>query len=1384
MLEWTVLLVGVFLFCQRILDFGVPSLLVGNDTESLQQLDWVLYNAIRYTGTFPLWNPYFRTGWPYFADGFLHVYNPLVSLSVLVFGVWDGPKLAVFLSYLTAAAGMWWLGKVLGMRDGVRIWMGLSYAFTGQAAARFFQGQYDFVYGFAWIPWAIGGLIALAETRRPFYIALAAIFLTLIFFSGNAYYGFYMVFVALLLGLVACVHVRRKPFAVRFELATGRIFFFCGLLALGLSAIQLVPLLEGRAHISKGSDPTLVSAHTFAQVWLDYTALESRRPDTENFPAREEYYAYVGFIPFVLLLFVPFAVWRGLRRWLVFFALLFLGATSYAALKDLPFGMWYARHEFWSQWRFHTRALLFGALALIALCGIGIEAFWRWTSIPWPARGVGWIERIVALGARAVLAIVAALMILSVLDVFMANRRPLDTFKACNPQYEALAWLRAHEPNTVFVSNPQGCHGAAISQGFYYIDGWYGFDLVAIQEGMLNRRPVKARPHYLLRGKGIEPDVPNAQLVQSFEEVTIYRVPDSLPYAFAVENRILLNTRTANPLLAKDVLPLATYVSNPNRIELIAQGRADSTLVVLNSLYPGWKVYIDGKPAPLLNVGGFLAAPMLPGVHKYVFVFDPASFKLGLLMTVLSVLVVIGLLAHDVHARLTVPRVVLPPIRAPLRVTLRPVSNVESVAASKATSVARPSLLPLWELNLPRWRVRIAWKGFGVWARADVLIWVVFASALGVYAVTRLFALDKFPIYFVGDEAIKGVLAADLIQRGWRDGRGNLFPFFFDVFGFNNPLISVYFHSIGQLLFGQSVAAVRGSSAVVTILGATAISLALKTVFQVRYWWAGVLFLGLMPAWFLHSRTAFETSVMATFYALTLMFYLFYRYRSPSYIFPTLICAAITFYSYGNGQLVIALTGILFLISDLRYHLQNWRTLIVALGLVLLLALPYIHFQLEDPREVAFHLRTLDSYLFKPVPLSEKLYTFVSKYAFGLSPQYWFIPNEHEIGRHRMLGYGHILWWTLPFFLIGLWLALSRFRESKYRALILAMLATPIGGAITEIGITRVLAFVMPAAMMTTLGLDWLIHRLRHQSIQRFAPLPVFGVLTFASLWMLRDALTNGPLWFRDYTLYGMQWGAEQIFQVIPHYLKRDPEAHVFIGSDWANGTDMFVRFFMPNEPRVAVREINEWMLDKKPLDEHMIFVLPPNKYREARESDKFKAVRVDRILKYPDGRDGFYFVRLAYADDVDEIFAAERAERAKPVVDELELEGETVTVTHSRFDMGTVANLFDGDTFTLARGMEANPLVLEFRFSKPRPLKGIAFDFTTMDFALKISLYADEGASPVVLERQYHGLPEDPHVEVDLPNAPPQVRVARIEIKHLTAGERTNVHVREIKFK
>jgi hypothetical protein len=196
-----------------------------------------------------------------------------------------------------------------------------------------------------------------------------------------------------------------------------------------------------------------------------------------------------------------------------------------------------------------------------------------------------------------------------------------------------------------------------------------------------------------------------------------------------------------------------------------------------------------------------------------------------------------------------------------------------------------------------------------------------------------------------------------------------------------------------------------------------------------------------------------------------------------------------------------------------------------------------------------------------------------------------------------------------------------------------------------------------------------------------------------------------------------------------------------------------------------------------------MLFILPYNDYDRAVADPKFKSVSVEDILPYPDGRPGFYLVRLTYADNVEALFAAEREARRLPVAESFDLHGQIVTVTHSVFGAGLVQHIFDGDPFTVIRGAEANPLLVQVDYPTPQPNPGlITFTVGSMtDFSLIATLYAPGATEPVTYTQRYQGYPDDPTAVLTLGPQPAQVTRVTLYVKDNNAGEVSAVHVREI---
>jgi hypothetical protein len=654
--------------------------------------------------------------------------------------------------------------------------------------------------------------------------------------------------------------------------------------------------------------------------------------------------------------------------------------------------------------------------------------------------------------------------------------------------------------------------------------------------------------------------------------------------------------------------------------------------------------------------------------------------------------------------------------------------------------------------------------------------------ALMVYLLTRLVGLADYPIYFFTDEAVQTVLASDLVRDHYHSPDEEWMPtYFYNAYQYNLGF-SVYLQVVPFLLFGKSVVVTRGISVLVTVLGALCTGLILRKVFRLPYAFTSVLLLSITPAWFLHSRTAFETSLATAFFACFIYFYLMYRSASPRYLYGAVVCAALMFYSYSPARVVIGLTAVLLLLTDIPYHIRHWRTVLLGLLLTVILALPFVRFQLGHPDANFDHLRVLDSYWIQSISLLEKLKHFFIEYLKGLNPGYWYLPNNQDLSRHLMKGYGHVLWFTFPFTLLGLGIAIRNIRQSIYRTLIIALIAAPSGAALVALGITRALSMVIPLALLGGVGLSFTLQWAgkRWMNLKNYPAIITLVLLVGVNFWMLRDALVNGPLWYQDYGLGGMQYGARQVYAELAKDTQAFPNTKYILSPSWANGADIVARFFFPDPLPFQLGSIQGYMNEKRTLDDSLVFIMIPDEYQAVMQSNKFTDIRVGKTLLYPNEQPGFYFVQLRYVDNIDQVLEAESAERRILREAQVEVHGSPATVKYSYLDMGTIENIFDGNLQTLIRTMEANPLVIEINFNEPLTIQYVGLQVGGTPSEVTIQMSEAGTASHLEYIQQVDANPDPRLVEFQL-KEPVNVSSLRLVVKSVNDGEPAHVHLWEV---
>jgi hypothetical protein len=182
--------------------------------------------------------------------------------------------------------------------------------------------------------------------------------------------------------------------------------------------------------------------------------------------------------------------------------------------------------------------------------------------------------------------------------------------------------------------------------------------------------------------------LPGLSVAYDGPDARVYRNANALPRAFLVERQRSVQGRAAaraavtSPLfdprrVAVTERPVAGIPSersgasasaSAGSARLVSYGREQaliaakarrrSLLVFTDAHYPGWKARVDGRPAKIERVNYMLRGVSLPaGSHRIEFSYEPASWRVGWVVSLLSLLV-LGALAFAGLRRRRSPRAV------------------------------------------------------------------------------------------------------------------------------------------------------------------------------------------------------------------------------------------------------------------------------------------------------------------------------------------------------------------------------------------------------------------------------------------------------------------------------------------------------------------------------------------------------------------------------------------------------------------------------------------------------------------------------------------------------------------------------------------------------
>jgi hypothetical protein len=112
---------------------------------------------------------------------------------------------------------------------------------------------------------------------------------------------------------------------------------------------------------------------------------------------------------------------------------------------------------------------------------------------------------------------------------------------------------------------------------------------------------------------------------------------------------------SASPVTPSESVAVVKY--EPQRVELRAMLDRPGLVVLADTYYPGWHLTIDNMAAPVYRANRLMRAAAVPaGEHTLVYKYDPASFRVGTLISLLGLIVLAALTLTTPRNPAAVPR--------------------------------------------------------------------------------------------------------------------------------------------------------------------------------------------------------------------------------------------------------------------------------------------------------------------------------------------------------------------------------------------------------------------------------------------------------------------------------------------------------------------------------------------------------------------------------------------------------------------------------------------------------------------------------------------------------------------------------------------------------
>lgn len=557
-----------------------------------------LWNQILSCGPCAMWNGFQRGGFPAFADMQGSMLHPIVILTTLVFGVVNGVKITIVISFWLAGVAQWWIAHELKVGWLPRMWSaGIAIA-GGHLAGRMELGVYGVVLSTAATSLVLAALIRIAKNNTRRNAVLLGVITASAIVSGQGY---------IQVGLIGILPV----FAFFFwrknsPRSTWINYSIAVVLALLLAAPFLIPLLHFSANISKWFDPTFASAQPISYFILNlviddpsyfYSAVMTK------FPYPYLYTLYIGWVPVLLFIFVLNRISIDDRRIIGFMIAGIVGEFLLASAIPLKMlvGVWPSLAGIR-----HSQQI--AGLAIPLILGISAYGLEKLQSLRWE-------DVINQVATNRLLKPMIQVLILIPLIYSLNSCLKFATtwIKVVYLRDDLFLTLEKMKTNELqWVNPPFGEH--------VYVEPAIAAGLKLSPGIMTWAWDSRIPPSPYITADRRSPTSYRSKLIEDSSEI-IYKIHEENNYAsIETDNKITVCTASGSG----------------GYIEVLCNAKKSGILTVQENMWSGWHAWLDGEEIKF-SEGTQLQVHTPAGKHKFTFRYLPWDVPLGLLFFIIGV---------------------------------------------------------------------------------------------------------------------------------------------------------------------------------------------------------------------------------------------------------------------------------------------------------------------------------------------------------------------------------------------------------------------------------------------------------------------------------------------------------------------------------------------------------------------------------------------------------------------------------------------------------------------------------------------------------------------------------------------------------------------------